>query len=77
MRRSLASAVTGILALSATAVVAVATASPATAAAGGSYNGLALTPPMGFNDWNAYHCNVSADLIEQTALAMHRVVFPS
>ena len=71
MRRSLASAVTGILALSATAVVAVATASPATAAAGGSYNGLALTPPMGFNDWNAYHCNVSADLIEQTALAMH------
>jgi alpha-galactosidase len=34
-------------------------------------NGLALTPPMGFNDWNADHCNVSASLIEQTALAMH------
>jgi alpha-galactosidase len=34
-------------------------------------NGLARTPPMGFNDWNAYHCNVTASLIEQTALAMH------
>jgi alpha-galactosidase len=34
-------------------------------------NGLALTPPMGFNDWNAYGCNVSEQLIEQTALAMH------
>jgi hypothetical protein len=36
-----------------------------------SYNGLASTPPMGFNDWNAFGCNVSASLIEQTALAMH------
>jgi alpha-galactosidase len=34
-------------------------------------NGLALTPPMGFNDWNAFGCNTSASLIEQTALAMH------
>lgn len=34
-------------------------------------NGLAATPPMGFNDWNAFKCNVSASLIEQTALAMH------
>ncbi|HEV2636200.1 MAG TPA: ricin-type beta-trefoil lectin domain protein [Actinocrinis sp.] len=34
-------------------------------------NGLALTPPMGFNDWNAYGCNVSESLIEATALAMH------
>jgi alpha-galactosidase len=33
-------------------------------------NGLALTPPMGFNDWNAFGCNVSAKLIEQTADAM-------
>lgn len=33
-------------------------------------NGLALTPPMGFNDWNAFGCNVSAALIEQTADAM-------
>ena len=30
-------------------------------------NGLALTPPMGFNDWNAFGCSVSEQLIEQTA----------
>src|SRR5882757_5548717 len=30
-------------------------------------NGLARTPPMGFNDWNAFGCNVSEALIEQTA----------
>jgi len=34
-------------------------------------NGLALTPPMGWNDWNAYGGNVSEQLVEQTALAMH------
>ena len=34
-------------------------------------NGLALTAPMGWNDWNAYGCNVSEQLVEQTALAMH------
>jgi hypothetical protein len=44
---------------------------PAPSVASSSYNGLALTPPMGFNDWNAYGCNVSAPLMEQTALAMH------
>ena len=30
-------------------------------------NGLALTPPMGWNDWNAYGCNVSETLVKQTA----------
>jgi alpha-galactosidase len=30
-------------------------------------NGLALTPQMGFNDWNAYGCNVSESLIKATA----------
>ncbi len=34
-------------------------------------NGLAQTPPMGWNDWNAYGCNVSQQLVEQTAQAMH------
>ncbi|WP_123820206.1 glycoside hydrolase family 27 protein [Kitasatospora cineracea] len=34
-------------------------------------NGLAATPQMGFNDWNAYGCNVSESLIKTTALAMH------
>jgi alpha-galactosidase len=27
----------------------------------------AATPPMGFNDWNAFGCNVDEQLIEQTA----------
>jgi alpha-galactosidase len=45
----------------------LASASPAAALG----NGLALTPPMGWNDWNAYGCNVSEQLVEQTALAMH------
>jgi alpha-galactosidase len=30
-------------------------------------NGLTRTPPMGFNDWNAFGCNVSEQLIKQTA----------
>lgn len=34
-------------------------------------NSLARTPQMGFNDWNAYGCNVSESLIKATALAMH------
>jgi alpha-galactosidase len=31
---------------------------------------LALTPPMGWNSWNKFGCNVSEDLIRQTADAM-------
>ena len=30
-------------------------------------NGLAATPQMGWNDWNAFGCNVDANLVEQTA----------
>jgi alpha-galactosidase len=55
------------LALGAAPALAVATA-PSAAALG---NGLAPTPQMGFNDWNAYGCNVSESLIKSTALAMH------
>ena len=33
-------------------------------------NGLALTPPMGWNSWNHFACNVSAALIEREADAM-------
>ncbi|MEY4547570.1 MAG: hypothetical protein RL685_3765 [Pseudomonadota bacterium] len=29
--------------------------------------GLALTPPMGFNDWNAFGCEVTETLIKETA----------
>ena len=33
-------------------------------------NGLALTPPMGWNSWNKFACNVSEDLIKSAADAM-------
>jgi len=33
-------------------------------------NGLAATPPMGWNDWYSEYCNVSAQLVEQTAREM-------
>ena len=33
-------------------------------------NGLGLTPQMGWNSWNHFHCNVSEDLIKATAKAM-------
>src|SRR5438309_213859 len=35
-------------------------------------NGLARTPPMGWNSWNKFGCNVSAALIRQMADAMVR-----
>lgn len=40
-----------------------AAAAPATALD----NGLAAVPPMGWNDWNAFGCNVDEQLVEQTA----------
>ncbi|MDT4912596.1 MAG: alpha-galactosidase [Pseudonocardiales bacterium] len=46
-------------------VVGVVTATSASAGTGAT-----TTPPMGWNDWNAFGCNVSADLIEKTAKAM-------
>jgi alpha-galactosidase len=33
-------------------------------------NGVARTPPMGWNSWNHYGCDVSAQLIRETADAM-------
>jgi alpha-galactosidase len=39
---------------------AAAGAPPAGTASSTSYNGLALTPPMGFDDWNAYGCNINS-----------------
>jgi alpha-galactosidase len=56
----------GVLAVPGVMVAALGTASRAMALG----YGLALPPPTGFNDWNAYGCNVSEQLIEQTALAM-------
>ncbi len=34
------------------------------------FKGLALTPPMGWNSWNKFACNVDETLIRQTADAM-------
>lgn len=33
-------------------------------------NGLALTPPMGWNSWNRFGCNITESLIRQTVDAM-------
>ncbi|KAL4463419.1 hypothetical protein ABPG72_006741 [Tetrahymena utriculariae] len=33
-------------------------------------NGLALTPAMGWNSWNHFHCDISEDLIKKTADAI-------
>ena len=62
-RAAAAAAAAGVLAL----VGGGLTAGPASALA----NGLALTPPMGFNDWNAVGCSVSESFIEQTAEFIH------
>ena len=35
-------------------------------------NGLARTPPMGWNSWNKFRCNVSESLIKEAADAMVR-----
>jgi len=32
-----------------------------------SYNGLAVTPQMGWDNWNAFACDVSEELILNTA----------
>lgn len=37
---------------------------------GQKYTGLALTPPMGWNSWNKFSCNVDEKLIRETADAM-------
>ncbi len=35
-------------------------------------NGAALTPPMGWSSWNAFHGNINEDLIKKTADAMKK-----
>jgi alpha-galactosidase len=42
----------------------------ATTAHAQKFDRLALTPPMGWNSWNKFHCNVSESLIRETADAM-------
>jgi alpha-galactosidase len=59
-----------VVAAVAVAVAVALAAGPAQAAAR-SYDGLRNAPPMGFNDWNAYGCHVSAALIESDARYIH------
>lgn len=48
----------------------IATVIPAFTQNSSPSNALALTPPMGWNSWNKFACNVSDELIRQTADAM-------
>ncbi|HBT85687.1 MAG TPA: alpha-galactosidase, partial [Porphyromonadaceae bacterium] len=32
---------------------------------GQKHEGLALTPPMGWNSWNIFRCNINEDLIKE------------
>lgn len=60
-------------ALAAAALIVVALPSAAGAASrGGSYNGLALTPPMGYNDWSYYQCTENQQVMLQQARALVR-----
>ncbi|HJP79019.1 MAG TPA: glycoside hydrolase family 27 protein [Pseudonocardiaceae bacterium] len=55
-----------VAALAVAAACAGIAAGPSAAPAYALGNGLALTPPMGWNDWNAYKCTVTEALIKQT-----------
>src|SRR6185437_14261605 len=55
--------------LTAACLIAASLGTFASAAAAES-NGVALTPPMGWNDWYSVFCGVNAQLVEQTAQAM-------
>jgi alpha-galactosidase len=63
MRRLFAAVATALTLVGTVATTIALPAAPAAALD----NGLAQTPPMGFNDWNAFGCNVSEQLIKDTA----------
>jgi alpha-galactosidase len=63
MRRTTRAIAALLLAAAAVPAVAIATAAPAPALP----NGLALTPPMGWNNWNAFRCDINEQLVKQTA----------
>jgi alpha-galactosidase len=63
MRRLHRVLATAILCVAAVPVIGLAAQPPALALD----NGLARTPPMGWNDWNSFGCNVTEQLVEQTA----------
>ncbi|MFD6186796.1 hypothetical protein [Streptomyces goshikiensis] len=60
-----ATATVGMLAAVPAGLVAV--AAPQARAAVSPSDGLALTPPMGWNDWNTFGCDVSERLVKETA----------
>lgn len=51
-------------------VVTVALSLLPAALAAQKFDDLAATPPMGWNSWNRFACNIDEDLVRQTALAM-------
>ena len=51
-------------------VFAVGVAVLVTQATAASYNGLAVTPQMGWDNWNAFACNVDEELLLNTAQKM-------
>jgi alpha-galactosidase len=76
---SLAAALAAVLTAAPAALAAVLIAAPAAAQpaapagpprAGEAPNGLALTPPMGWNSWNKFGCNVNEATVRATADAM-------
>ncbi len=56
--------------LAAVLIVPPAAGGPTLRPPGGLDNGLARTPPMGWNSWNHFGCNVSEALIRETADAL-------
>ncbi|MEU9289087.1 alpha-galactosidase [Streptomyces sp. NPDC048275] len=64
LMRRLSAAVTMVLLLALAPALLVLRAAPSAQAL---ENGLARTPPMGWNDWNAFGCNVTEQLVKQTA----------
>ena len=52
------------------AAVCAAVLAAAAQSASAEANGVAPTPPMGWNDWYSVYCGVNAQLVEQTAQEM-------
>src|SRR3712207_4694833 len=67
LRPVIAASSAAVLVLATTVVSLVAAPTPASALE----NGLARTPPMGFNNWNAVRCNVNEAFIKKIADFIH------
>lgn len=70
---ALASAVVvaaGLLIAPSAVMAATVPSSSAATVTASSYNGLALTPPMGWNDWSYYQCNINEKLILDQGAAL-------